>query len=395
MLKRLRLQFICFYMILVFIGLIILCTILLNTTGHRLKSYSVDALESAGEDWPPESLEDGDRSKPLCFAITMDENGDFHFDGPPIESCANEQYLQKLWQSALDDGKECGVIWKQRLRFLRRENQIIFCDISTQHNIMRNLTLTCFTSGIAVLLLFFLVSLFLARQTVKPVEKAWEQQKRFIADASHELKTPLTVITTNAELLQERCSQEPEAHYAENILTMSRQMRGLTEGLLNLARLDNRGARQEFAEVDLSALTEETILPFEVIFFEKDLPFLPEIQPNLRVNGESKALRQVLEILLDNAGKYANPQTEVRLSLKRCGSSHCLLAVQTHGEELSKEQLSHIFERFYRCDAARPINHSYGLGLSIAQSIVQEHKGKIWAESKDGLNTFFVQLPAT
>ena len=132
---------------------------------------------------------------------------------------------------------------------------------------------------------------------------------------------------------------------------------------------------------------------FEPVFFEKGLPLRYEIEPYIQVNGISAHLKQLIGILMDNAGKYASPGGETFVKLSRGTHKRCLLEVSDQGEPLSQEDLKNIFKRFYRADKARSMNHSYGLGLSIAQAIAEEHHGKIWADSEDGYNRFTVELP--
>ena len=164
------------------------------------------------------------------------------------------------------------------------------------------------------------------------------------------------------------------------------------ESLLDLARADNGAARMDFSDLDYSQLVTSAVLPFEAVLFEAHLTLTTDIREGIRLKGSSDHLRQVVEILLDNARKYSFPQTQVTVTLTRTGQT-CLLRVTNRGETISPEDLTNIFKRFYRVDTARTGSGSYGLGLSIAESIVQAHKGKIWAESREGTNTFLVQLP--
>ena len=228
---------------------------------------------------------------------------------------------------------------------------------------------------------------------MKPVERAWTQQKQFVSDASHELKTPLTVILTNAEMLRDPSYSEPERQrFAESILTMSHQMRGLVESLLELARVDNGAVKKVFEALDWSSLVQDAVLPFEALFFEKGLTLQTDIEPGITVRGSAQHLRQCAEILLDNAVKYSAPGT-VCVALKKTGHDKCALSVATPGEPLSPEECKNVFKRFYRADRARAMDHSYGLGLSIAESIVSEHGGKIRCEGKADRNVFTVTLP--
>ena len=225
------------------------------------------------------------------------------------------------------------------------------------------------------------------------MEKAWAQQRQFVSDASHELKTPLTVILTNAELLQQP-DTEPQTRKTceDSILTMSHQMRALVEDLLELARNDNGKSKMVPETLDFSALVEDGMLPFEAVFYERGLTLESDIQPGITLTGSRQHLEQVLDILLDNARKYASTGT-VTVTLFPWGRHHCRLCVSNECEALSPEELKSIFKRFYRRDAARSRDGSFGLGLSIAESIVNAHGGKIWACWEAGRITFTAELP--
>lgn len=272
---------------------------------------------------------------------------------------------------------------------------IVFADISSEVSTMRNLIRNCCFIGLLSFIVFLVIAMFFANWAVKPVEDAWIQQRQFVSDASHELKTPLSVILTDAEMLKSRdFDEEKKKQFADNILTMSLQMRGLVDSLLQLARVDN-GAIEKAPEqlIDLSKLVSDEVMTFEVMFFEKGLMLTEDVQSGITVKGAPQYIKQAIEILLDNAQKYSDPKGTVKVSLEKTGAHKCLLSVSDPGEQISEENLKNIFKRFYRIDEARAMNHSYGLGLSIAKNIVKEHKGRIWAESKNGINTFKIELP--
>ena len=168
-------------------------------------------------------------------------------------------------------------------------------------------------------------------------------------------------------------------------------MRGLVESLLEVARLDNNRTQIKCETVDLSKLINDSILPFEPLFYENDMELSSDIDNDIKVSGDRDKLRQVVNILLDNALKYSDPADKVTVKLKR-HSSECILSVAGLGTPLTKEERGNIFKRFYRVDQARNDGQSYGLGLSIADSIIKEHNGKIWAESENGYNIFYVSL---
>lgn len=397
MLKKLRLRFVCINMAIVLCMLCVIFGMVLHFTRQNLTRESISMMQSVADDpmqlnWPGISS-----ARLPYFTVRLSPYGGVRAIGTSYYDLTDPEFLSQVVNTALNSREESGVLPEYSLRYYRTARQgakyIIFADVSSEGATMRSLRKNCAVIGGGSLPVFLVISLLLARWAVKPVDKAWAQQKQFVSDASHELKTPLTVILTNAELLGvPGYSEEQKNRFAESILTMANQMRGLVDGLLELARVDNGAVRTAFAPVDLSALTESAILPFEALFFEKSLTLETHIQPGITCKGSDCHLRQVVETLLDNAQKYAVPGA-VTVSLQRQGRGRCLLQVVTPGEPLSTQECRDIFKRFYRADKVRAMEHSYGLGLAIAQSIVQEHNGRIWCESLDSRNIFSVQLP--
>lgn len=331
------------------------------------------------------------------FLVQIGSHGEFIVTGNGYYEMTDEDLLRKIMGSALALNEQTGELEEYNLRFFRILNPktpgFVFADISAEKATINNLIKTCIIIGVLCFIVFLFISFLLAHWSVKPMDLAWTQQRQFVADASHELKTPLTVILTNAELLQNPKYNETErSQFSSNILTMAQQMRGLVERLLDLARVDNSLTNKAFDSIDFSRLVSDSVLPFEPLYFEKTLDLCCQIDAGITINGSQSHLQQVLDILLDNAMKYSFPQTVVNLNLKKQGHS-CFLTVSNQGELISKEDLENIFKRFYRIDKARSMNRSYGLGLSIAEKIIHEHKGKIWAESVAGINSFYVQLP--
>ena len=398
MLKKLRVRFVCINMVIVLVMLSIILGAVLHTTRNNLVRQSENMMRSVADDplqlnWPG-----GSSSRLPYFTVRLTPGGDVRVTGNSYYDIEDAELLTALLTTALSSEEDMGQIPEYNLRFCRTvrggAQYVIFADVSSEKATMRGLWKNSLLVGAGALGVFLVISILLARWAVKPVDAAWKQQQQFVSDASHELKTPLTVILTNAELLQDPSYNEEErSRFADNILTMSHQMRGLVEGLLDLARVDNGAVRTSFTDVDLSALTENALLPFEPVFFEKGLELKSDIEKGVSCKGSQRHLRQVAEILLDNAQKYSDPGT-VEVRLEKRGHGHALLSVVSPGEPLSPEECKNIFKRFYRADKARSMDHSYGLGLAIAESIVMEHGGKIWCEGGERKNTFFVQLPA-
>ena len=397
MLKKLRIQFVC---VLMAIFTLMLCGIFVTVyafTARNLEQHNIQKLEAiANRPLLSAMGNTQDRESYILFQSTP--NGGWVSRATGDFAALEDEDLQNILRAALAAEKDTGILNTYNLRFLvqtsSRRQTVAFCDVTAELTTLNLLLQIGLLIGGIGLLVFFGISLLLAYVMVRPVEKAWKQQHQFVADASHELKTPLTVVMTNAELLQDPDFEASEKQrFSENILIMTRQMRGLVNSLLELARVDNGAIKTTFVPVDLSEALMDAILPFEPLFFEKDLQLHSHIDSSIYTKGSVSHLRQVAEILLDNAMKYSDPGI-VEVSLRKTGG-HCLFTVSNPGAPIPAEDLKHLFERFYRQDKSRSRDGSYGLGLSIAQRIVQEHHGKIWAESANGHNLFHVSLPVT
>ena len=387
MIRSLRRKFIAMTMAVFTALLCVIFGLVIHFTGQNLQTESVRFLRSAAAD-PLQPGPPGQVRQP-CFIIratpwgqSIQSTGGFDL--------SDEQMLSDIVALAASAPEPLGVLDQYELRYFRSQSPteltLVFMDISAERAAMRNLRLTCAGIGLLALGLFWAVSFLLARWAVRPVERAWEEQRQFVSDASHELKTPLTVILTSAELMQ----TDPDPQHPRSILAMSRRMRELVESLLELARVDNGAVRAAFGELDLSALVADELLPFEPLYFECGLTLESQLEEGLHISGSDRHLRQVLTILLDNALRYSPENAAVRVELTRQGSS-ALLTVANPGE-LTREQCRSIFRRFYRADPARTAGGS-GLGLAIAQGIVADHGGKIWADSREGTVTLNVSLP--
>lgn len=401
MLKRLRVKFVCINMLIVTVMLCVIFGTMFSFTRQNLETESIRMMREIADDpfilGRPDENAEGVRLPYFTLQIGM--RGTLIATGGGYYDLSDENFLKEVMKAALEHESPIGTIREYDLRFYRAARPtgaiLVFADTTSEEMTLRNMARNFGLIGLASFLAFLGISLLLARWAVKPVDQAWNQQRQFVADASHELKTPLTVIMTNAELLQTPLLEEEErVQFSDNIMAMSRQMRGLVEGLLELTRVDNGSVKMAFSELDLTAMVEDALLPFEPLYFEKGLELEVHLQPDLQVRGSEGHLRQVVEILLDNAMKYADPQSRVWVYLLRQGKD-CVLSVANPGPELSAEERKNIFKRFYRADKVRSMSGSYGLGLPIAEGIVTAHKGKIWAESANGINVFHVQLPVT
>lgn len=247
---------------------------------------------------------------------------------------------------------------------------------------------TLIFGGVALILFFFL-SVFLARKIVNPLEESYQKQKQFISDAGHELKTPVSVVSANAELLSREIGDN---QWLQNIQYENERMGKLVGQLLELARTENVTPQME--HIDFSRLVVGEALPFESVAFEKGLKLNNNIAENISVIGNSTQLKQLVSILLDNAIRHSKGEGEVWLTLTK-EHGFVKLSVINKGDEIPTEQREQIFERFYRVDTARNgEDKHYGLGLAIAKAITTSHKGHIEARCFDGFVEFRVKIPA-
>ena len=178
----------------------------------------------------------------------------------------------------------------------------------------------------------------------------------------------------------------------DHIQDMAGQMKGLLEQLLWLARADDGRIQEGKKLVDLSQETNEAALPYEPVFFEHGLELETEIADGIQIMAIPAQWKRLVEIFLDNALKYSSAGGKTRLILEKTRPGHCRLTAANQGEPIEEGQLNSLFDRFYRAEPSRTRDGGFGLGLSIAKSIVEAHGGKIWAESKEGVNSFFVEL---
>lgn len=313
----------------------------------------------------------------------------------------DEDLLKDTIASALESGQTTGrdeanhISWRMNSskfgwRIAIADTTSVDAEISSQ--LVRSLEL-----GAGGIVAIVLIALLLSRWALKPVERAWEQQRQFVADASHELKTPLAVILANTQILKSDESIIPEEsrRWIEGASDEAERMRGLVEELLELARTeDGASSARANAPVDLSSLVEGDALQFDAVAYERGCEIETNVIDGISVLGDQEQLERLLKTLIDNACKYAARGTTVKVTLEKNGS-HALFVATNQGEPIPEEDLPHVFDRFWRSDKARARSTGgYGLGLAIAKGIAESHGGKIWVTSDDVRGTsFYVKLP--
>ena len=329
-----------------------------------------------------------------CFVAEVLPSGTVRVSGSNYYDLQDEDTLLPLVTAALSADADSGVLPAQHMRYFRLEGaltvRIAFMDSTFEQATLRSLVRVCLLIGAAALLVLFGLSWLLSGFVTRPVARTWQNQQQFLSDASHELKTPLTVILSSADLL--KTSAQPEQRqYVDNISVESRRMKALVEDMLTLSRTES-GRAAPFAPLDLSDLVTDAALRFEPVAFEAGHPLQYDIQNGASLSGDRQQLDQLLDILLDNAVKYAAKGAPIRLTLDISGKN-AVLAVENPGDPIPPDKLPHLFDRFYRVDDARTGAGGFGLGLAIAQQIVRRHKGTITAASDARATRFTVTLP--
>lgn len=286
-------------------------------------------------------------------------------------------------RTALKNDREHGFIQDYRyiVKYDGSSFRIIFLDCKKSLSDFRSsVAVICFVSLFGILAVLGL-SILLSKRIVRPVADSYEKQKRFITDAGHEIKTPLTIIDADAEILEMDLG---ENEWLQDIQQQTKRLTELTKDLIYLSRLEEEQNKLQHIDFPFSDLVAETAQSFQALAKIQNKNFVCEIQPMLSLCGDEKALRQLVSILLDNALKYSAASGTITLTLEKQGRNIRLL-IENAAEYVNEEDLNLMFDRFYRTDKSRNSQKGgYGIGLSIAKAIVSAHKGKINASSRDG-----------
>lgn len=331
------------------------------------------------------------------FSVLLDRTGAaLSSDLEHIASVGEEQALS-LAQEAFASQKTSGTL--SSYRFYKDTSasdtvRIIFLDINGELiNFRRSVLSSALVALVGLAVVCVLVSL-ISQRVVRPLAESYEKQKRFITNASHELKTPLAVIRADTEVLETELSEDNE--FLSDIRRQTDKMARLTAELVSLSRLEEEETAIRREEVPFSQLTEDAAETYHTAAAAGGKTFEADIAAGLTLRGDLKSLAQLLDILLDNALKYTPESGRIRLSLTEEGHQLCLTLDNTSSYPVSEEKCRHLFERFYRADEVRgQMTEGFGLGLSIADTIVKAHRGRIKAEAADDGKIFrmTVRLP--
>ena len=267
---------------------------------------------------------------------------------------------------------------------------------SQYDNMLFQLLKTLVLIGFISLIVLLFISIYLTNKSIVPIKETFEKQKQFIADASHELKTPLAIIKTNTSLVLSHPYDtiKNQSKWINYINLQTDRMSELISEMLSLAKMDAAENKLPLSPINISKIVESMILMFDAVIYENNIELETNISKNLFINGNKESLKKLFSIIMDNAIKHTNKNGNITVSLFS-DKNKVKMIIRNTGEGIEPEHLERIFERFYRVDSSRDRETGgYGLGLSIASSIVKQHKGKIYAKSNIGeFTSFIVEIP--
>ncbi len=406
MIKKLRRQFIAIAMISVLVVLGGIIGVVNAVNFHNVRQDAdmlldviaenggVYPMDKKGGKWNRSSYRKDSPEAPFdtrYFTVIVDEEGRVvSADTACIAAVSDEEaenYALALWA----DVDTRGFLDNYRYRAVPRESETLYLfldcgrELATFYSF---LAVSISISLLGVLLVFVLVLLF-SKLAVRPIIRSMEQQRQFITDASHEIKTPLTIIDANTEVLEMEGGENEWTHSIKNQI---RRLSEMTERLVFLTRMEEKRSGMVFSDFPISEAVAEEAEEFRPLARAQGKSFRLEIEPDLMYRGDEHAIRRLVALLLDNAMKYSDDAGEISLSLTASGKN-TVLTVWNTVREIPKGNLNRLFDRFYRLDASRNSETGgYGIGLSAARAIVEAHGGKISARSPDGHSVRFTAV---
>ena len=344
----------------------------------------------------PKRINDETKYESRFFSVVLKEDGSVKMVDTGMIAAVDDEGALAMAREVLSGGRERGFAGIYRYAVVRCDEgcvRVTFLDSRQGLENFRyflNVSIGITLMGLAVALL---VVFFLSDRFIRPIAESYEKQKRFITDAGHEIKTPLTVINANAELLE---CDFGENESIDDIKAQTRRLTSLTEKLVYLARMEENEKNFSKETFSLSALAEEMVPAFEHLAQAQGKRLQAEIQPEISFHGNEEMISRLISLLLDNAVKYASPGGGIAVSLTKQGR-HAVFSVANPTEgNIKKEDMGRLFERFYRADGSRNSETGgHGIGLSTAKAITEQHGGRIKADLSDEKRfTVTVTLPA-
>ena len=323
------------------------------------------------------------------FSVMLDEQGDVVFSDVRQIAAITPQTAEKYAKTLYQDSKTAGMYddYKYRAKETDKGTLYIFLDCTREMNSFRGFLQTSILISIGGLAVVFILIIIFSRIALKPVEESYQKQKHFITNASHDIKTPLTIINAGAEVIE---LEHGEVEWTKEIKKQTERLTALTDKLVFLSRMDEENQKIEIREFNLSELICEAIEPYENIATSKGFSFSFDCQSDIVYKGNEEMLSQAIALLMDNALKYTNEQGQIRISLKKTVKG-IELRFKNTADSVKEGNNNEIFERFYRSEQSRNSKTGgHGIGLSVVKAIISAHKGKISAYSSDGKSMEFL-----
>lgn len=398
MFKKLKQKFIIINMSLltfVFIAIFAVIYMLMALNGERQLAFTMDRMINAPpKPFPREpltatslvvELNDENKIRKVFSFITMEEE---IIDEAVVKAVANNEKTGKI------------KVGDFHYSFLKRKfpfgTKIVFVDRRPLLESLNNILIIFIIVGVGSLVLLFVISLYWANRTIEPIKESFEKQKQFIADASHELKTPLAIIKTNLAVISHNQEEtvSKQLKWLDSISSQTERISNLVKDMLTLAKMDASEDILAFENFNLTNSLEGILLSFEAILFESHINLETSLQEDIFFYGDKTAFETLINTLVDNAIKNTPKDGIISISLKT-SINNIEIRIKNTGTGIAPENIDKIFQRFYREDSSRSREKGgYGLGLAIAKSIVEGHQGKIYVESNVGIyTTFIINLP--
>lgn len=318
------------------------------------------------------------------FSVFLNDSGEtINTETSKIASVNSEAAIEYA-QMVLDKNETWGFVDEYRFVFKTEPNgsRITFLDCGRKLDSFHNFLYASVAMALAGLIVVFIIIFVLSGKIIKPIAESYEKQKQFITDAGHEIKTPLTIINANVDILEMELGENESL---TDIQQQTKRLKSLTNELVMLARMEESEQILQKIEFPISEIVTETAYPFRALALQQGKKFICNIQPLLTLKGNDKSIQQLVSIFMDNALKYSPTGGTVTLDLVKQNRTIYLSVFNTSENEIKQEQLCHVFDRFYRTDASRNSETGgHGIGLSLAKAIVTAHGGKIQAWTQDG-----------
>ncbi len=392
MIKPLRRKFIIINMLTVLMVMIVAfyCNYAFNKANMHAESIAV--MERTIEEGTPKNMK--------TFLVMVNNYGRIYQIKGYSGSVSNDfKKIEGIVNAVLNSKRDIGDINGQDLRFMRSSSPngtvIAFTNTAEEKIALKGIVDFSIYIYICCSFVFLLISFYLGKITTWPVERSFNQKKQLIADASHELKTPITAILASTDVLLSSGSlSEEDKSWVNGIKESATDMSALLTNMLSLAKADDEKVKRVETEVDFSTLATSVILNYEAILFESNKCFSYDIDNGITVKGNENELKQLIKIFLDNAKKYSDEHGSISISLKAV-KDKAVLTVYNTGVPIPADEIDKIFDRFYRVDKVRTTASGYGLGLSIAKNIAEAHYTKIHVTSNENGTTFSVAFKST